>query len=295
MDGQDFTEHAFSAADGLKLYARVYGEDGHAALPAICLPGLTRNSRDFHELALALSSDPKSPRKVICFDFRGRGRSAHDPDWKNYNVITEANDVLAGLAALGVSHGIFIGTSRGGLVMHVLGGMRPGVMKAGILNDVGPVIEGDGLTQIRSYLERAPKPATWDDARKIQSAVLAEPFPALSEADIDRMTRAIYRDENGKPVPDYDPNLLKTLTSVDLSKPLPELWPQFVGLTAMPLMAIRGANSRLLSEQTVDKMRDFCPALEVITVAGQGHAPLLETGDLPRRIAVFAAKADKGH
>ena len=292
---QGFKEHHISAADGLKLYARVYGPDGLPALPAICLPGLTRNSRDFHELALALSGDPKTPRQVITFDFRGRGRSEYDKDWQNYNVVTEANDVLTGLAALGVSHGIFIGTSRGGLVMHVLAGMRPGVMKAGILNDVGPVIEGDGLTLIRTYLERAPKPATWEEALSLQAAILAEPFPALSAADIERMTRAIYRDENGKPVPDFDPNLLKTLAAVDLSQPLPELWPQFVGLTAMPLMVIRGENSRLLSAATVERMREYCPALEVVTVAGQGHAPLLETGDLPSRIAAFADRADKAH
>ncbi len=292
---QDYTEHYFSAQDGLRLYARIYGDEKFTTLPAICLPGLTRNSRDFHELALHLSRDSQTPRQVITFDFRGRGRSTHDPTWENYNVLTEANDVLAGLAALGFAHGHFIGTSRGGLVMHVLAAMRPGVMKSGILNDVGPVIEGAGLALIRAYLERAPKPKSWDEARALQRAILADPFPKLGEADIERMTQAIFRDENGVPVADFDPALLKTLMSVDLSAPMPEFWPQFVGLTAMPLMVIRGANSRLLSAKTVEKMKEYCPHLEAVEVPDQGHAPLLETGNLPERIAAFLAKADTAH
>lgn len=292
---QGFSEHFYSAQDGLRLYARVYGDERLTVLPAICLPGLTRNSRDFHELALHLSRDSKIPRQVITFDFRGRGRSAYDAEWQNYNVLTEANDVLAGLTALGFAHGHFIGTSRGGLVMHVLAAMRPAVMKSGILNDVGPVIEGEGLTLIRAYLERAPKPKSWDEARALQKAVLADPFPALGDGDIERMTQAIFRDENGVPVADFDPALLKTLMSVDLSAPLPEFWPQFVGLTAMPLMVLRGANSRLLSARTVAKMKEFCPHLETVEVPDQGHAPLLETGDLPKRITAFLAKADKAH
>lgn len=284
----------YSAQDGLGLHARLYGSPQPDALCAVCIPGLTRNARDFHELATELAHHPKTPRQVIVFDLRGRGESAHDPDWQNYNVLVEAGDVLAGLAAAGIEHGAFIGTSRGGLIMHVLAGMRPGVMKAGILNDVGPVIEGEGLAQIRTYLDRVPRPQTWDEAIAIIAQAMKDPFPALGPEDHERSARALYRDEGGKPVADYDPNLLKTLTGLDLSQPLPVLWPQFVGLTAMPLMTIRGANSRLLSQATVDQMREYAPSMEVVTVAGQGHAPLLETGDLPKVIADFLALADKG-
>ncbi|PHP68427.1 alpha/beta hydrolase [Zhengella mangrovi] len=293
-DTDGFSDFSYSAKDGLRLHARIYGEAMPGALPAICLPGLTRNARDFHALALLLSRDPKTPRQVVAFDFRGRGESAYDPDWTHYDALVEADDVLAGLAAMGVEHGAFIGTSRGGLVMHVLAGMRPGVMKAGILNDVGPVIEGEGLTQIRTYLERAPKPSSWDEAKAIVAQTMEIGFPALGPDDHERATRAIYRDDNGRPVPDYDPNLLKTLTGLDLSKPLPVLWPQFIGLTAMPLMVIRGELSRLLSERTIDEMAGYAPSLERVTVAGQGHAPFLETGDLPAIIGTFLAQVDRG-
>lgn len=290
----DYSDFFYTSQDGLKLHARIYGEPREETLTAVCLPGLTRNARDFHELALILANHSRTPRQVIVFDLRGRGGSDNDPHWHNYNVPVEAGDVLDGLAAAGIAHGAFIGTSRGGLVMHALAAMRPGVMKAGILNDVGPVIEGEGLTQIRSYLERAPRPATWDEAIAIVAQTMKEAFPALGPAEHERSARAIYRDEDGKPVADYDPNLLKTLTGLDLSKPLPVLWPQFVGLTAMPLMVIRGAGSRLLSKATVEQMRAYAPSLETVTVAGQGHAPLLETGDLPGIIATFLAAADRG-
>ena len=106
------------------------------------------------------------------------------------------------------------------------------------------------------------------------------------------MVRAVYRDENGLPVADFDPQLLNTLTGVDLSKPLPTLWPQFEALATIPVLAIRGANSKLLSAATLDEMASRHPDIETVTVAGQGHAPLLETGSLPQTIADFIDRAE---
>jgi pimeloyl-ACP methyl ester carboxylesterase len=282
-----FSDFFYSAQDGLKLHARVYGEDGGAGPPVICLPGLTRNARDFHDLALRLSRDAKRPRKVVAFDYRGRGRSAYDPNWKNYDVIVEAGDIVAGLTTLGIEHGAFIGTSRGGLVIHVLAAMRPALLKAVVLNDIGPVVEVEGLAHIRAYLERAPRPKDLADAIAIQKAVHAQAFSALGDEDWERFIRAIYREEGGAPVPDFDPALLNIVNGMDLTQPTPVLWPQFEGLAAIPMLVIRGANSRLLSAATLEEMTKRHPDCETITVEGQGHAPLLETGDLPARIAAF--------
>lgn len=286
-----FEDFFYTSTDGLKLHARVY-ESPSAALPAICLPGLTRNSADFHELALHLADHPTSPRKVVAFDYRGRGRSAYDPKWQNYDPVTESGDVLAGLTALGIDHGAFIGTSRGGLIIMILAAMRPAVLKAAVLNDIGPAVDAAGLVQIRAYLERAPRPKTFAEAVEIQRSIAGDAFSALTDADLERMVRAFYRDDNGVPVPDFDPALLNTLKSMDLSKPLPELWPQFMGLADIPVLAIRGANSSLLSAATFGEMTKRHPRLTAITVEGQGHAPLLETGDLPEWIADFLAKAE---
>jgi pimeloyl-ACP methyl ester carboxylesterase len=259
----------------------------------VCLPGLTRNARDFHELALILSGDPARPRRVVAFDYRGRGQSAYDPDWKNYAVPIEAGDIVAGLTALGIEHGIFIGTSRGGLITHVLAAIRPAALKAVILNDIGPVVEGEGLAHIRAYLERAPKPQTFADAVAIQRAAHGSAFTALEPSDWERMVDALYRWDNGVLTPDFDPKLLNMLKDFDLNKPLPELWPQFEGLAGIPLLAIRGANSKLLSEKTLAEMTRRHPDCRAVTVEGQGHAPLLETGALPQVIRDFIGRVEQ--
>lgn len=288
----DFNEFHYSATDGLRLHARIYGDPVDGRLPAICLAGLTRNARDFHELALFLSRHPDTPRQVVAFDYRGRGKSARDPNWKNYNPVTEANDVNQGLIALDIHHGAFIGTSRGGLVTFMLAAIRPAMLKAAVLNDIGPVVDGTGLAQIRSYLERAPRPANLAEAVAIQKAANGPSFAALSDGDWERLVSAIYRIEGGNLVADYDPALLNSMKTIDFNKPLPELWPQFEGLKAIPVLAIRGANSALLAAETLEAMAARHPDLQTITVEGQGHAPLLETGRLPARIASFLARAD---
>ncbi|PWK75688.1 alpha/beta hydrolase [Aminobacter sp. AP02] len=292
MAGHDgYSDFFYASQDGLRLHARLYGA-GNPGLPVVCLPGLTRNARDFHELALHLATDPEKPRRIICFDYRGRGRSEYDPNWQNYNVGMEAADILAGLDALGIDQGGFIGTSRGGLIIHLLAAMRPALIKAVVLNDIGPVIEPAGLALIRSYLENSPSPTDFVDAIRIQKAVHGEAFPALTEVDWQRFVHAIYRNEDGRPVVDFDPALINTVLAMDLSQPLSDLWPQFATLCAIPMLAIRGANSRLLSVATIEEMRMRHPGLETITVKGQGHAPFLETGALPEKIADFISSVD---
>ncbi|TPL79818.1 alpha/beta hydrolase [Mesorhizobium sp. B2-3-12] len=288
----DFSDFFYAAPDGLRLHARVYGEGNSAHWPVVCLPGLTRNARDFHELALYLSTRSALPRKVIAFDYRGRGQSAYDSDVSHYNVGLEAGDILAGLAALGIEQAAFIGTSRGGLIIHVLGAMQPAVLKAIVLNDIGPVIEPAGLAHIQAYLERAPKPKTLSEAVDAQRTVHGQDFSALTDTDWERMVRALYRETNQGLLPDFDPKLVDTVANLDLSQPLPALWQQFDALAAIPLLVIRGANSRLLSPETLAEIRRRHPDAEAITVPGQGHAPFLETGSLPNDIARFLDQAE---
>jgi pimeloyl-ACP methyl ester carboxylesterase len=287
-----FSDFFYSAPDGLKLHARVYEPEDASPLPVVCLPGLTRNVRDFHPLAVRLSRRSANPRKVVTFDYRGRGLSAYDQNWKNYDPLVETGDCIAGLAALGIERAAFIGTSRGGLIIMILAAMRPGLLGAVVLNDVGPAVEIAGLAQIKSYLENATVPASFAEAAAVQKAAHGASFSALGDADWDQMVRALHRDENGRPVADFDPQLLNTLTGVDLSKPLPTLWPQFEGLAKIPVLAIRGANSKLLSAETLSEMARRHPDIETVTVEGQGHAPLLETGSLPQTIASFIDRAE---
>jgi pimeloyl-ACP methyl ester carboxylesterase len=290
---QPFREQYFSAEDGLRLYARIYGEAAHGTLPVICLAGLTRNSREFHPLACALAHEAVPSRKVVALDYRGRGRSEYDRDWRNYNPVTEARDVATALTVLGIEHAAFIGTSRGALVIMMLAALRPAAIAAAVFNDAGPVAEGAGLARIRSQMERMPKPGSFDEAVDILRAAHGASFPALGEEDWARLARAICRQEKGGLVSDHDPRLLRTLQSIDLSRPLPVLWPQFHGLTRVPLLVIRGGNSDLLSAATLEEMKARHGDIEAVTVEGQGHAPMLETAQLPARIGSFLSRAER--
>ena len=287
-----FEDLFYSGPDGLRLHARIYGPELDG-MPVVCLPGLSRNCRDFHHLALHLSGREAGPRKVIAFDYRGRGQSARDPDWRNYEVGTEAADIVAGLIVAGIEQGFFIGTSRGGLIIHLLAVTHPTLVRAAVLNDIGPVVEGEGLAQIRTYLERSPKPRNFAEAVAIQRGAHGFAFPALDAADWERMARAIYRNCEDVPVADFDPALLRQFSSLDLGTPLPTLWSHFEAMAGMPLLAIRGENSKLLTAATLSEMSRRHPDCATLTVGGQGHAPLLETGDLPDTIARFFDRAGR--
>ncbi|MBL8582972.1 MAG: alpha/beta hydrolase [Rhizobiaceae bacterium] len=286
----EYHDHFYQSEDGLQLHARIYEAAGSSALSVVCLPGLTRNARDFHDLAIFLSSSAKPGRRVVVFEYRGRGQSQWDADSTHYNVATEAKDVLVGLDGLAIPRAAFIGTSRGGLIIHVLAALRPDILGPIVLNDIGPVIEPEGLVQIRDYLSTAPRPGSFNEAETVQRKIHGAAFPSLSDEDWRRFVRAIYRDDAGRPVPDFDSALINGLWAFDPAKPMPDLWAQFDLLAAKPLLTIRGTNSRLLSQATVEEMARRHPGMEIELVAGQGHAPLLETADLPARITKFLTR-----
>lgn len=277
----------FSARDGLRIHVRVYKPVSASTGDVVCLPGLSRNSRDFDLLASALANHAKHPKTVYCFDFRGRGLSDHDSDWHNYNILKEAEDVIDGLTAFDIEHAGFVGTSRGGLVTMVLTALRPGTLSRVVFNDIGPVMEGDGLTQIRLYLQRLPKPRDWAEARSIQKSVMEKSFTAMGENDWVREAWCRYRDINGEIRPDHDPQLVKTLTGLDLEARLPTMWPQFTGLRKVPLLVLRGQNSTLLRPSTLERMHAAHPTMQSLEIANQGHAPLLTGEDTIGPISEF--------
>ncbi|MDI7861149.1 alpha/beta hydrolase [Rhizobiaceae bacterium n13] len=285
-----FAARTYTSADGLRLFARDYGAADprtRQRLPVICLPGLTRNSRDFHQLALLLSTDANAPRRVIALDYRGRGLSQWDNSKATYNLVAEAEDVLTAMTAFEIEKAAFIGTSRGGLTLHLLAAMRPDLLSGVILNDIGPVIENAGLALIQSYLTSDRKPMDWDDAVLLLRKIHGAAFPALAEHDWQDMARAIYVESDGNIVADFDPAIAEQLAGADLSQPVPDLWPQFERLAGTPLMAIRGENSTLLSPETVVEMRDRHPGMITLTAKGQGHAPLLHLADIPGAVKNF--------
>ncbi|MFJ5369257.1 alpha/beta fold hydrolase [Bosea sp. CER48] len=288
-----FTSRFVSARDGLNLHLRDYGPLEATALPVICLPGFARTAADFHELALVLSQDEAKPRRVLALDYRGRGLSEFDRDWKNYDIRIELDDLMQTLVATGIDQAVFVGTSRGGLLTMALATARPAVIRGAVFNDVGPVIDARGLLRIRGYVGKLPVPRSFSEGAEILKRLSDQQFTALSDAEWEVMARRTWTDRDGALRPDYDIRLMKVLEELDLEAPLPVLWTYFDALRTMPLLAIRGANSDLLAEATLQEMADRHPDCETVTVPGQGHAPLLSSKDLVRRIGKLIARAER--
>lgn len=276
----------YSSSDGLRLFAQDYGDTLSPWLPVVCLPGLTRTARDFRDLAVYLSTHRHRPRRVVAFDYRGRGRSAWDNKPEGYNPVTEMTDVFDGMAALGIPRAVIVGTSRGGIIAMLMGVGRPATIAGLVLNDVGPAIEARGLARIKTYVGGTPTPDDWKDAARIQRRLHGGQFTAWNDADWDHFARLTYADENGLPLRDYDPALAATFAGIEFDQPVPTLWDAFGVLKATPVLVVRGANSDLLSTDTLARM-SAQPNVETLTVPDEGHPPLLRNGHLLARISGF--------
>ena len=294
MAEEGFADLFVSASDGLKLYARDYGPRGGAGIAVVCLPGLARTSADFHDLALALSGDEKRPRRVVSVDYRGRGRSEYDRDWRNYDIKVELDDVLQVLTVAGIGEAIFVGTSRGGLLTMALGAARPALLRGAVLNDIGPVIEGKGLARIRGYVGKLPTPRDLGEGGDILKSLFKAQFPVWGDDDWQAFAGTTWKAVNGRLVLDYDPNLSRILQNVDLETPVAPLWPLFEGLKGIPVMVLRGANSDLLSAETLQAMTDRHPDLEAHTVPDQGHPVALRGREAIQRLRRFITRVEEG-
>lgn len=294
QDADGFEPIYFTARDGLKLYARHYPPSDHvlgsATRPVVCLAGITRNSRDFHVFAKTLANDPVRPRSVYTIDTRGRGRSAFDPNWKNYAVPIEMLDVLDFLTLRSLSKVALVGTSRGGIIAMVMAAAQPSALGCVVLNDIGPVIEPDGLSRIAGYLGRTPLPHSWADAARMVKDMNSKQFPRMSDADWAAIAAQFFNEANGKPATGYDPHISNSLSVLD--GPMPALWPQFEAMKRVPLMVLRGENSDILSAATVEEMRRRHPQITTHTVRWEGHAPFLRDQHTIGEVNSFIAKCD---
>lgn len=274
--------------DGLRLHVTHWPALRSTLRPVLCLPGLTRNGRDFADIAAALSSGP-SARDVFALDARGRGLSDR-ADWRTYTIPIETQDTIDVITALGLADAGILGTSRGGLVAMVLAAIMPGAIGAVVLNDIGPVIERSGLIRIAGYVGRMPLPLSWAEATKMVADISRKAFPAVPEDAWTSVARAWFNEGNGRPAPGYDPALGRSFSSTDATPPA--LWPQFEALKAVPVLAVRGETSDLLSAATVSEMQARHPNCARLEVKGQGHAPLLMDNPTIEAIRHFLAAAD---
>ncbi len=287
------TSTFISAPDGLKLHVRCWGPRAATGVPVICLPGLARTAADFDALAPALTEG--GARRVLAIDYRGRGLSEYDDEPANYNLTVELADVLAVATALECLPAVFVGTSRGGILTMLLAAQRPTAIAGAVLNDIGPVIELQGLMRIKGYVGKLPQPRSLEDAAEILRRLFGGQFPKLSKEDWLQSARRTFKEEKGALVPTYDVKLADTLASVDPEKPLPPMWKEFEAMRNMRVLAIRGENSDLLSADTLEQMSARVSGLETFIVPDQGHAPLLAEPETIARIGAFVRSCGARH
>lgn len=273
-----------AARDGLRLHYRDYPCPEASRLPLVCLPGLARTAEDFCLLAEAAQ---RSGRRALALDYRGRGRSEWDKDWRHYDPDVEEDDIFTVLGDAGVVEAVFFGTSRGGLHTMRIARARPGVIRAAVLNDIGPVIEKSGLLRIKTYVGKMPPLQKMSDAAALMRFAMSGTFPAVTPEQFEIFARQTFEEKDGKVQLRYDPELNHTLDDITPDAEIEDFWEPFAALSAVPILAIRGETSDILSVEIFDEMARKAPRLEQHTVPGQGHAPLLLDQATIDRVMVF--------
>lgn len=280
---------AWTSADGLSLYAKSYGPSS-APLTVLCIHGLTRNHKDFEPMIAALPAH----YRFIAVDVRGRGRSAHDPEHKNYNPVVYAKDMGLLLDKLGVQRAALIGTSMGGLISLMMMRRTPKRIAGVVLNDVGPVVEKTGIARIAGYAGKVQPVTDWQSAAAAVKTIQGQAFPDMPDERWMDFARRTYKElPSGEVVLDYDPNIARSLGKV---KPGPltnfALWRLFAGLKKAPLLVVRGAASDILSEKTAQEMVRRHPEASLATVPRVGHAPILDEPEAVSAISNFLARLE---
>ena len=274
-----FREGRFTSQDGLRLFYRDYGDPAAPDVPLLCLPGLARNSRDFHPLAVRHSAR----RRVVCLDYRGRGRSDYAPEWRHYAATNDLNDVRHLLAATGLHRVVAIGTSYGGLLTMGLGIVAPRALVGAVLNDVGPELSPQGQERILLHLgEGRPQP-DWATAIA-HLKVLLPNLPFRTDAEWEDFARGTYVEEAGQLRVAWDTNIVRPLQH---GGERPDLWALFRSLRNVPTLLLRAELTDILTEAVADRMASLHPHLARVTVPGVGHAPMLTEPDSVQAIDDF--------
>ena len=287
----DYTERRWTSRDGLSLFARDYaGAGGEARLPIICLHGLTRNSKDFAEVAPRLAG---TGRRVLVPDVRGRGLSDRDPDPSHYAPKVYARDVLDLMRSLGLARAVFLGTSMGGIIILTMMAMRSGAVAAAIFNDVGPEVAPDGIARIMRYVGQNAEVRDWTEAADYVRRTNGATFPEYDEADWDRLARSVFRDNGGVPELDYDARILLPLLQQKPGKHRRLAWFLYCWLArTRPTLLVRGEKSDVITSAIADKMTRKAPGLRRVDVPGVGHAPMLTEVEAVEAIDQFLSSVE---
>ncbi len=262
----------FTTSDGLGI---AYLDEGNrSGLPVLCIPGLTRNLADFNPIA-----GPLTDVRLVRITCRGRGDSDRDPDYRNYSVPVEARDCLELLDHLAIDRAAVLGTSRGGLIAMYLALTARNRIAGVLLNDIGPVLEPEGLDLIFDYLGKQPGHGNLDEYVE-DLATRSKGFAGVRRERWEELARStVIKTSSGLRI-NYDPRLRDAVLgqSMDAFDP----WAWFRALDQLPTALVRGANSELLSRETASRMRELRPDMVFAEVPDRGHVPFL---DEPESIA----------
>ncbi|MEW4448375.1 alpha/beta hydrolase [Qipengyuania sp. JC766] len=266
----EYTDASWTSEDGLKLHYRDYAGDA-GQLPVCCFHGLTRNARDFSDLAAHIAPS----RRVIVPEMRGRADSDYAPDPATYNPVQYVRDVLDLLERESIDRFVAIGTSLGGLMTMMLAHGEPGRIEGAVLNDIGPDISADGIAKIRSYVGQGRSFPTWLHAARSLEDVHGDAHPGFELEDwLEMAKRGMTVQQNGRIGFDYDMKIAEPFSQEDGAAPA-DLWPALDALSGIPVLIVRGDSSNILSPETLERMVERLPQARTVTIANTGHAPLL--------------------
>jgi len=262
--------------DGLRLHYRDYAGpaagEGSERPPIICIPGLTRNARDFEGVAERLAGE----WRVICVDLRGRGESAYAKDPMTYVPLTYLQDMEALIRELELSRFILFGTSLGGLITMLLASSDNSRIAGALINDIGPVLDERGLERIRSYVGRSHSWPTWLHAARHFAEMQRAVFPKWGlDQWLIFAKRVCKLGSGGRITFDYDMRIAEPFKLPRGATGF-DLWSAFAGLKGVPTLAVRGEISDLLTPETLLRMEAENTRLESVTIPNVGHAPTLD-------------------
>ena len=281
----EWSDGYWETSDGLKLHYRDYPGDA-VRPPIICIPGLTRNARDFEGVAARLAGD----WRLLCVELRGRGESAQARDPMSYVPLTYLQDLEALIAALALERFVLFGTSLGGIITMLLAASGKQRIAGALLNDIGPAMEPRGLEHIRSYVGRARDWPTWLHAARFLAEMQRDRYPDWEiEQWLVYAKRLARLTPAGRIVFDYDMRIAEPF-KLPSGEAGFDLWPAFRALAGIPSLVVHGEISDLLSAETVARMKAELPSLESVTVPNVGHAPTLDEPEAEAAIDALLAR-----
>ncbi|HUQ14029.1 MAG TPA: alpha/beta hydrolase [Novosphingobium sp.] len=281
----EFEDRYWTSEDGLRLHFRDYA--GPAAKPpVVCIPGLTRNARDFEGVAGRLAGR----WRVLCPDLRGRGDSAYAKDPMSYLPMTYAADIAALLDAEGIERFVAIGTSLGGLVTMLTAASGGHRIAGAVINDIGPEVSDQGIARIRGYVGQGRSFETWMHAARALEEAQADVFPDFSVEDwLVMAKRVMTLGPNGRIVFDYDMKIADPFAAGDGAAGV-DLWPAWNALGAGPVLIVRGGNSDILAPDVAERMVAAIPDCALVVIPRVGHAPTLDEPEAVAAIERLLAK-----